>query len=52
MKWPCVILAMFGIIAIAWTFPVRCLEKQRFLGNVRLAVTVLASKYYIVHVHV
>ena len=51
MKWPSVILAMFGIIAIAWTFPVRCLEKQRFLGNVRLAVTVIASKYIYVYIH-
>ena len=49
MKWPSVILAMFGIIAIAWTFPVRCLEKQR---NVRLAVTVIASKCIYMYIRV
>ena len=51
MKWPSVILAMFGIITIAWTFPVRCLEKQRFLGSVRLSVTVIASKYIYMYVY-
>ena len=29
-----------------------CLEKQRFLGNVRLAVTVIASKYIYIYIYI
>ena len=35
MKWLSVTRAMFGIIATAWTFPVKCFESRTYTGNVK-----------------
>ena len=43
MKWPNVIPATFRITATAWTFPVRYLVSLKYLGNVKLVVTVFAK---------
>ena len=45
LKWQSVISAISGIIATAWTFPVRCLVNRRFHGSVKSVPTVCECTY-------
>ena len=45
MKWLSVTHATFGIIATAWTFPVKCFESQIYTGNVKPVLLQTPNRY-------